>query len=964
MVKQLTTLAFLFILSISAFAQQGTISGVITDEAIGETLISAYVYVEGTDKVEATDFDGKYTIKIAPGIYTLKVTYIGFVDKLIQEVEVKDGEVTYLDIPMSTNSQQIEEVVVTAKAITRGENAVMQLQKKSYKIQDGISSQEMSKLASGTVASAMTKVTGATVEGGKYINVRGLGDRYSLTQLDGLVMPGADPYRNSASLDLIPTNILDNVITSKTFTPDQPGTFTGGNVDVKTKSFPETESLTLSLSAGYNTVDNLKDNFLTDKGGNTDWLGYDDGARARPDILNEEGIEEYLKQDVEFHAEFGDQVAANKADAIVKSFNTNFDRQIGNSGINQGVGLSYGNTYSTGENSELGLIVSGQYKRDFEHREDRIRNNWQLINSSTGLLDSRGNYLEDVSTESPTVNGLIGLAYKINKHHTLQIKNIYSHTADKIGRYVYGEDGNNIEAPSFKVGRYHGFIETTLNNLQVSGKHKFEKVLNGMEVEWSAVNTNTEREEPNLRFFTSQINTEELNDDGTPKEGIPLANVNDPFWFWRTLKDDSQQAKMDITIPLNLGVGTGNKFKFGGYMSTKERGFDEFRYINKKGNKANRFTGDFDAFFAEDNIGLIDVQETPFGTKYHLGNFIQNQTQAKNNYNGTEDISAAYAMFVISPMEKLKFVGGARYETTDMFVQSDEVFIDGIEADSTNTGSINVSKLLPSANLIYALNDDMNLRAGFNQTIARPNIREIAPFASFDVLTDEFLLGNPLLKQTSISNYDLRWEYFVNPGEIIAVSAFYKDFTDPIGLTLRNSSNTERQYINVESGFVSGIELELRKSLSFLSESLSNFKLTTNIAFIDSGIDVVEQGGFTPEDRPFFGQAPILANAVISYDNVDNGLSTAIAYNYKGDNLTVIGDSGTDQYMRAINTLDFIASKRFGDMSVRFTAKNILNPTYKESIDWTNNEGNVDEYISRQYKKGIDFGISLSYRLK
>lgn len=956
MVKQLfSVIALVCLFALNASAQQGTISGVVTDESIGETLISAYVYVQDTDKVEATDFDGKYALKLTPGTYTLKVTYIGFVDKVIEGVEVIDGEVTYLDIPMSTNSQQIDEVVVVAKAITRGENAVMQLQKKSYKIQDGISAQEMSKLASGNVATAMTKVTGATVEDGKYINVRGLGDRYSLTQLDGIILPGSDPYRNSASLDLIPTAILDNVITSKTFTPDQPGTFTGGNVDVKTKSFPEQESLTLSISGGFNTVDNLQDGFLTEDGGSTDWLGYDDGSRDKPSILSEEGIGQYLTKDVEFDSRFGDIVAAQKADEVMKSMNTNFETTEGKSGINQGVSLSYGNTYETGDDSQFGLILNAGYKRDFEHRKDRVRQNWLLFNIASGELDNRGSYTEDVSTESPTVNGLVGLAYKFNKNNTLEFKTIYAHSAEKQGRYIFGEDGNNIEAPLFKIGRYNGFMETSLLNLQLTGKHRIESLFGGTQIEWSAVDTKTDRVEPNLRFFTSQFDSE------SGFEGIPLANVNDPYYFWRDLTDENQQGRIDITIPLKFGEGTGNTFKFGTYLSSKDRAFNESRYIIATGNaRGEDFDGNFDTFFADDNLGLVETQVTSSGSeRYHLGNYIIDQSLPKNSYSGTEDVKAFYAMTVFSPFKKLKLVGGVRYEATDIYVQSNEVLLENIEADSTNTGSINTNKLLPSINAIYALNDDMNIRGGYNQTIARPNLREIAPFASFDVLTDEFLLGNPDLKQTDISNYDIRWEYFYQPGEVFAVSAFYKDFTNPIGLTLRNSSNVERQYINVESGFVSGIEIEMRKKLSFLGSKFENFKLTSNVAFINSGIDVVEQGGFTPEDRPFFGQAPILANAVLGYDNLDNGFNISVAYNYKGDNLSTIGDSGTDVYVRAYNTLDLITSKTFGDMSVRFSAKNILNPMYTESIEWEN-----QEYISRQYKRGIDFNVSLSYKLR
>ena len=235
--KNLITVLFAFA-SFAMLSAQGTITGTIIDEDLGETLISAYVYVEGTEIVTSTDFDGKYVIDVDAGTYSLRVTYIGFEDKVITDVIVKDGETTFLDVAMSSESLEIEEVVVTASAIERTENAILMLQRRSDKIQDGISSQEMSRLASGNVANAMTKVTGASVQDGKYVYVRGLGDRYSLTQMNGLPMPSIDPYRNSAQLDMIPVNLLDNIITSKTFTPDQPGTFTGGNVNIKTKEFP------------------------------------------------------------------------------------------------------------------------------------------------------------------------------------------------------------------------------------------------------------------------------------------------------------------------------------------------------------------------------------------------------------------------------------------------------------------------------------------------------------------------------------------------------------------------------------------------------------------------------------------------------------------------------------------------------------------------------------------------------
>ena len=237
MMKQYLILFALLVGAIAVQAQ-GVVSGSLLDATTGEPLIGASVFVEGTTNGASTDIDGKYQFEVEPGSYVLMATYIGYQEKKVEGVEVKDGEVTYLDLTLSDESVQLAEVVVQASVIERTENAVLMLQKKSDKIQDGISSQEMSRYGVGSAASAMTKVTGAAIEEGKYINVRGLGDRYSTAQLNGVNLPSSDPYRNSAQLDLIPSNLLENIITSKSFTPDQPGNFTGGNVDIQTKSFP------------------------------------------------------------------------------------------------------------------------------------------------------------------------------------------------------------------------------------------------------------------------------------------------------------------------------------------------------------------------------------------------------------------------------------------------------------------------------------------------------------------------------------------------------------------------------------------------------------------------------------------------------------------------------------------------------------------------------------------------------
>jgi outer membrane receptor protein involved in Fe transport len=252
----------------------------------------------------------------------------------------------------------------------------------------------------------------------------------------------------------------------------------------------------------------------------------------------------------------------------------------------------------------------------------------------------------------------------------------------------------------------------------------------------------------------------------------------------------------------------------------------------------------------------------------------------------------------------------------------------------------------------------MNLRAGYNQTLARPNLREIAPFASFDPLIDEFFIGNPELSTTDIVNYDLRWEWFPQTGDMFAMSFFYKSFDKPISLQYLNASNPEFQYTNVDHGQVMGVEMEFRKSLGFINPLLDHFKLSANVTVVGSSMDVVLQSGLEPESRPFEGQSPLLANVCMGYLDTERNLDFQIAYQFTGERLSVIGLESPDIYERGVSSLDAVVSKRFGQMSLKLAASNLLNPDYTSSSMYFG-----QEYLTRQFKKGRSFQISLTYDL-
>ena len=346
----------LLLLTVSAtyasFAQNGRIRGIVYDKETGETLIGAAVMVEGTSAATGTDIDGAYEVSVAPGTYTVKSTYISYQDQLIQNVEVKSGEVTVLDFYLGTGNVELQEIVLDAKVVRNNENAVLLMQKNSTRVMDGISSQQIKRMGDSDAAGAIRRVTGVTVEGGKYVTVRGLGDRYSKTLLNGADIPSLDPEKNAVQLDMFPTNIIDNMLVYKTFTPDLPGDFTGGLIDLSTKDFPEKLTLQFSGRWTFNDQATFNSNFLDYEGGKLDWAGFDDGTRAEPANASQ------LPADAAGFISNYDQNVET-----VKSFNKIMTADTKSPFMNQSYSLSVGNQ-SKIAGRPLGYIVGFTYQKN------------------------------------------------------------------------------------------------------------------------------------------------------------------------------------------------------------------------------------------------------------------------------------------------------------------------------------------------------------------------------------------------------------------------------------------------------------------------------------------------------------------------------------------------------------------------------------------------------------------------
>lgn len=959
--KQIIFLLFLLVLGSPAYGQQsGNISGTIVDAETGETVIGASVVIEGTIKGDASDIDGKYNIRnVEAGEYTLIVSYISYAKQIISGVVVKAGETFTLDIALAPETEFLSEVVVTAQAVLNNEAGLLSLRKRSISFSDAISAENISKSGAGTAAAAMRKVTGASVVDGKYVYVRGLGDRYTTSHLNGLELPSSNPDKKSFQLDLLPSNLIENIVTLKTFTPDKPGNFSGGLVDITTKSIPERLFFTLSAKQGYNSTTAFENILLGEKG-NTDWLGYDDGLRDLPAFVAE-------RQGTTFpsatQARFSEE-AANDLDLLARSFNSTFLPQERSVGLNQSYSIGFGNRHQLKENVDFGYSLNYSYGLDYSGYSNGRNGRFLLLGQFDDVQGLQRNYdLNDQKGSQFVDWGFLGTAGLVLGTSTkLNFNYLQTQSGENTGRYLNGFwQQLNSENREFR-SRANQYIERDLSSYQLSGKHNF-KALNNIQLDWNTAIQSNGQNQPDFRVMASDAQFVMDNNTGMVVDTL-LGNDNSqhprPARLFRELNENKLSGTVDLTIPFELPNQT-LKLKVGGLLESTERDFVERRYDLRQGNNFNLNQFDTEVEYLN-QIGILGFNQR---NQPIIGNYVVSSTTDRSAYDASQDISALYAMIDFNLTRKLKLATGVRYETTKM----ESASRDSTLLDSDRIGNINNNDLLPSAILIYSLTDNVNLRAAASRTVALPTFRELAPYISFDFVGSLLFRGNPNLERTLITNYDLRWEYYPTPGELYTISGFYKSIENPIERVLRFDISVDAESIqNVESAEVFGVEFEARKRLGFLGEFFEPFQITTNLTLVHSEVDIpeaelIEIRKTQPNPgtkRALSGQSPHIVNIDLGYENPSIGFASNLSFNNFGDRLnSVTYGAAPNVFERSYSSLNFNSNKKLGRfIELSFSASNLLDPnvTYSQIFKG-------EEYLYQQYKLGRTFSLGVKYNL-
>jgi outer membrane receptor protein involved in Fe transport len=918
LIKLILFILILAIVGTDSFAQsKGSVSGKVIDKSNNESLIGANVILLGTNFGSSTDLDGVFSIKAVPsGTYDLKVSFVSYNPVTIQNVIVGDGKETIINVTLEPTSTNLAEVVITADMIKSSEGAVLNIQKNSLNIVDGLSAELISKNNSSDGTDVLKRMTGVTITDGKYAFVRGVGDRYNNTMLNGSNLPSTDPEKKSFSYDLFPASLIENILTSKTFTPDKPADFTGGLVEINTIEFPSKFIFDFSASTAYNTTTTNKE-FFGYAGGAKDWLGFDDGTRSLPSLIPDRRLDRtsFTKDELQ---------------SIGRSFANNWNTKTSKAPVGGSLKINLGNKHEFGENV-FGYIASLSYSNSDEIKQLE-RNNY--ADDGPRYLFNGANYNNSVSW-----GALLNTSLKIGSNNKISFKNIYNQSADSETILF---EGDYLLSPDYRKVSSLRYVSRSLSSSQLIGEHHL-KLFSGVSFDWNLNYARSRREEPDARRYVYV---------GDPEYDTPFMFLLDQAVstrFFSDLVDFNRGASFNIKLQLfdNPSLPT---FKFGFAHDYKNRDFDArvFGFLNIPGGN-----------FSEEQKTLFKPIEEIFDPSNINHQFIEitEITKPSDSYLSNQAVTAAYFMTDFELISKLKFVIGARYERSELNLISQTLTGESVEVKPR------YNDLLPSLNVTWQINETMNLRGAFTKTLARPEFRELAPFTYFDFLLYELVEGNTNLQRALINNYDLRYEIYPAPGELLAVSVFYKRFLNPIEQVLVASAGFApfRTFANADKANNYGVEFELRKNLGFISSALKNLSFVGNLSLINSSIDLGgSSNGFQVRERAMQGQADYISNLGLYYENFESGTSASIIHNRVGERISRVGFANLGDIVELPrDQVDLSFSQNIMDLfSIKVAFKDILAQDHKFIQRTT--EG---DKIAERYKRGRTISFGLSYKI-
>lgn len=949
--------------ALKAQTEEGILRGIVIEASTGEPLFSANIQVVGVQAGAVSDFDGNFELRLPEGSYDLSISFLGLQTLNISGVQVMGGEVELLGkIRLKPGGEELEEVTVTAEAIKNTESALIAMRAKSANVMDGISAQTFKKIGDGNAAAAVKRVPGVSLQGGKYVYVRGLGDRYTKTTLHGMDIPGLDPDRNSLQMDIFPTNIISNIIVRKSFTADLPADFTGGVVNIETKEFPEKPVTNVSAGIGFTPGMHFNSSYRSYEGGGLDFLGFDDGSRSDP-----------LGMSASNPTPAGEQTDPRLkpsdpgADELTRSFNGEMGSKTSTSPMNFGLGISGGDQFKHNKRT-IGWIASFSYKNKTTFYENWEQNYYRKsTDTNTNALRIERLQSGALGINNVFASGLLGGAVKTMRS---KFKVVLMHLQNGESKAGLLDQSDFITSNNEQIRHNLEYSQRSISNALISGQHVFDG--GDWELDWRVSPTYSQIGDKDIRLTNYVVERDASG--AITSYAVDASEAAFPKRLWRSLNEYNLASRVDVKRAHEL-FGKAARLKFGMGYVIKSRDYSILDYELRTLGNIQGLSGNGDELMTD--AFLWDPQDPSAS-----GAYIHGQFQANNTYSGIQQTLSAYVSESFRIGDQLRGEMGIRMEKYDQsYTGQNQIANETPNAPNArifdNEKVLDILQFFPSVNLIYALSDRTNLRASWSQTTARPSFREISTAEIVDVLSGMTFIGNVDLVQTDIQNMDLRYETFFNGNQMLSLSGFYKTFVNPIEMISYEQDPSSFQPRNVGDARLFGLELEGRFNLSELSEKMEAWSLNSNLTLIDAQVAFDKRPGGDydgklnglrvgeePSDyRDMQGQSPYIVNVGLSYRGLENGYEAGLFYNVQGPKLVSVGINYTpDVYSVPFHSLNFNFRKAFGEdgkYQLGLSVDNILD----DVLETETRSFRADANVFNRLSPGRTFGLNFSLRI-
>lgn len=935
-------LAFLIIIALKANAQTAVISGKIIDESNSQPLVGATVVLKNNSAKTLSDVDGVYRFtKLHNGNYIIQVSYVGYVSKKISDIEVKNGEITNLNIALSfTQNTTLQNVVLTTTGAKRESiNSILIARKNAAVVSDAISADMIRRSPDKNVSDVLKRVSGTSIQENKFVIVRGMSDRYNEALLNGALLPSTEADRKTFAFDIFPSDIIDNITIIKSASAEYPGSFAGGLILVNLKDVPDKNYFAFKTGAGINTITTGKSYYHQDNS-NSDYIGIDNGLRALPNNF---------PSNADFNA-----LPVKEKQKLGQQFSNGWQLHKDVAPLNSLLQLSGAVTTNAKNNyPRFGALFALSYNSTYRtsHIVNRDYGAVKVLPDSVDKGIPYYDYNDTFTTQNILSSALANFTVKINPNNKFFFNNLLAvnSTIQTVVRGGQSQAGTGVLSPYYAYA--HGFQSNVIYNGQVGGEHYLSKLK--LRIKWLTYLTNFHKNEPDYRqmiYFKPYENQPFYAYLATPTVS---STTNGGTIFYYDTKDVAKGINIDFNKSFKFLNNTQSlKFGFASFNDSRKR---DGRFLRIDQNDGGRFDQSLltlapDKIFAKNNFDSR--------TGFVLTDFAQRQWYY---YQGTQTNTAGYVMLDNKFTNKIRFSYGLRVENYNNKVRSFQDVVKKLKVDTTHLD------YLPSANFIYSVLPKANIRLSYSRTVARPLYRELAATQFYDFILNAIYYGG-YLNETKIDNYEVRWEQYFKDAQYYSVSAFYKKFKDPIEqkIVISGADSKTITWQNAPSAKNEGIELEARKNLDFISPALSEFYLYANTAFIKSTAYVVGNGSDTA-NRPLQGQSPYIFNASIQYTNAQTGINISALYNVIGERIFLVGGN-QEPYVweKPHPQLDLKISKTF--LKNGLVELSLADVLHKDDVlFWDENgnkkyDANYPDVLIQSRNFGMTATLSIGYR--